>query len=107
MLGLSGNLRLQEMMGIMASERDGRVFATDERYVIHRHHDEPSDNPSSFCIDNGIMIAQAGLLAFRMGQTTTVEKTAVTQRSVSPHFPCAPTTATDSVDVASGQTLCA
>ena len=27
----SGNLRLQEMMGIMASERGGRVFATDER----------------------------------------------------------------------------
>ena len=27
----AGNLRLQEMMGIMASERGGRVFATDER----------------------------------------------------------------------------
>jgi len=26
-----GNMRLQEMMGIMASERGGRVFATDER----------------------------------------------------------------------------
>lgn len=62
-----GNLRLQEMMGIMASERGGRVFATDE----------------SFCIDNGIMIAQAGLLAFRMGQTTPIEKTSVTQRRVS------------------------
>lgn len=34
----------------------------------------------SFCIDNGIMIAQAGLLAFRMGQTTSLEKTGVTQR---------------------------
>lgn len=33
-----------------------------------------------FCIDNGIMIAQAGLLAFRMGQTTALEKTSVTQR---------------------------
>ena len=52
------------MMGIMASERGGRVFATDE----------------SFCIDNGIMIAQAGLLAFRMGQTTPIDKTSVTQR---------------------------
>ena len=30
---ISGNLRLQEMMGIMASERSGRVFATDERCV--------------------------------------------------------------------------
>lgn len=30
----SGNERLQEMMGIMASERGGSVFATDERYKI-------------------------------------------------------------------------
>ena len=30
---LTGNERLQEMMGIMAQERGGRVFATDERYV--------------------------------------------------------------------------
>lgn len=28
-----GNERLQEMMGIMAHERGGRVFATDERPV--------------------------------------------------------------------------
>ncbi|WVR06968.1 tRNA N6-adenosine threonylcarbamoyltransferase [Kwoniella sp. DSM 27419] len=62
--GVGCNKRLQEMMGIMASERNGRVFATDE----------------SFCIDNGIMIAQAGLLAFRMGSTTPLEKTGVTQR---------------------------
>ena len=34
----------------------------------------------SFCIDNGIMIAQAGLLAFRMGQLTALEKASVTQR---------------------------
>ncbi|WWD17219.1 tRNA N6-adenosine threonylcarbamoyltransferase [Kwoniella shandongensis] len=62
--GVGCNLRLQQMMGIMASERNGRVFATDE----------------SFCIDNGIMIAQAGLLSYRMGQTTPIEKTGVTQR---------------------------
>ncbi|WWD03077.1 tRNA N6-adenosine threonylcarbamoyltransferase [Kwoniella europaea PYCC6329] len=62
--GVGCNLRLQEMMGIMASERNGRVFATDQ----------------SFCIDNGIMIAQAGLLAYRMGQITPLEKTGVTQR---------------------------
>jgi N6-L-threonylcarbamoyladenine synthase len=29
----SGNERLQEMMGIMAEERGGKVFATDERSV--------------------------------------------------------------------------
>ncbi|ORY32802.1 O-sialoglyco protein endopeptidase [Naematelia encephala] len=62
--GVGCNLRLQEMMSIMSSERGGRVFATDQ----------------SFCIDNGIMIAQAGLLAFRMGQITPLEKTSVTQR---------------------------
>lgn len=47
--GVGCNERLQEMMGQMARSRDGSVFATDER----------------FCIDNGIMIAHAGLLAWR------------------------------------------
>lgn len=28
-----GNLRLQEMMGIMAEQRGGKVCAMDERYV--------------------------------------------------------------------------
>ncbi|EIW70395.1 hypothetical protein TREMEDRAFT_68029 [Tremella mesenterica DSM 1558] len=62
--GVGCNLRLQEMMGIMTSERGGRVFSTDQ----------------SFCIDNGIMIAQAGLLAFRMGKVTKMENSSVTQR---------------------------
>ncbi|KJA29250.1 hypothetical protein HYPSUDRAFT_32652 [Hypholoma sublateritium FD-334 SS-4] len=62
--GVGCNERLQEMMGIMAQERNGQVFATDER----------------FCIDNGIMIAQAGLLAFRMGLTTPIPKSTCTQR---------------------------
>lgn len=31
-----GNERLQQMMGIMAQERQGRVFATDERYTLSR-----------------------------------------------------------------------
>ncbi|KAI9722092.1 MAG: putative tRNA threonylcarbamoyladenosine biosynthesis protein kae1 [Chrysothrix sp. TS-e1954] len=46
--GVGCNERLQEMMGLMARDRGGKVFGTDER----------------FCIDNGIMIAHAGLLAF-------------------------------------------
>jgi N6-L-threonylcarbamoyladenine synthase len=62
--GVGCNERLQEMMGVMAQERGGNVFATDER----------------FCIDNGIMIAQAGLLAYRMGYKTPLEKSACTQR---------------------------
>ncbi|KAF2457266.1 Gcp-like domain-containing protein [Lineolata rhizophorae] len=59
--GVGCNERLQEMMGIMAAERGGSVFATDER----------------FCIDNGIMIAHAGLLEW---STWGVENSDVTQR---------------------------
>lgn len=62
--GVGCNKRLQEMMDQMASQRDGKVFATDER----------------FCIDNGIMIAQAGILAYQTGYTTPLEKTWCTQR---------------------------
>lgn len=67
--GVGCNERLQEMMGQMAKERGGNVFATDER----------------FCIDNGIMIAHAGLLAWRTGFETKFEETTCTQR-----FRCAP-----------------
>jgi N6-L-threonylcarbamoyladenine synthase len=62
--GVGCNLRVQEMMGIMAESRGGSVFATDER----------------FCIDNGIMIAHAGLLAYETGQVTTLEDSTCTQR---------------------------
>ncbi|KWU47508.1 peptidase M22 glycoprotease [Rhodotorula sp. JG-1b] len=62
--GVGCNARLQEMMEIMVGERGGSIFATDER----------------FCIDNGIMIAHAGLLSYRMGYETPLEKTSCTQR---------------------------
>ena len=62
--GVGCNERLQEMMGLMAMDRKGSVYSTDER----------------FCIDNGIMIAQAGILAFKTGQTTSFEDTTCTQR---------------------------
>lgn len=62
--GVGSNERLQEMMGIMARERRGNVFATDER----------------FCIDNGIMIAHAGLLAYETGATTAFKDSTCTQR---------------------------
>lgn len=62
--GVGSNKRLQEMMSIMASERGGSVFATDER----------------FCMDNGIMIAHAGLLSHRMGVDTPLEESNTTQR---------------------------
>ena len=62
--GVGCNERLQEMMGLMARERGGNVFATDER----------------FCIDNGIMIAHAGLLAYRSGFSTDFADSTCTQR---------------------------
>ena len=72
--GVGCNERLQQMMGIMARERGGDVYATDER----------------FCIDNGIMIAHAGLLEFvasekeggkgRGGGSRGVEESTCTQR---------------------------
>ena len=62
--GVGSNERLQEMMGIMAKARRGSVFATDER----------------FCIDNGIMIAHAGLLAYETGSATALEDSTCTQR---------------------------
>jgi N6-L-threonylcarbamoyladenine synthase len=52
------------MMGAMARDRGGSVYATDER----------------FCIDNGIMIAHAGLLAYRTGFRTPLEESTCTQR---------------------------
>lgn len=77
-----GNERLQEMMGIMAQERGGRVFATDERWannsLIKLH--SLTNVLFRFCIDNGIMIAQAGLLSFRMGFSIPIAKSTCTQR---------------------------
>jgi N6-L-threonylcarbamoyladenine synthase len=62
--GVGSNERLQQMMGLMARDRGGSVFATDER----------------FCIDNGIMIAHAGLLEYQTGVTTKLEDSTCTQR---------------------------
>ncbi|ODQ66322.1 peptidase M22, glycoprotease [Nadsonia fulvescens var. elongata DSM 6958] len=62
--GVGCNERLQEMMKTMVVDRQGEIFATDE----------------SFCIDNGIMIAQAGLLSYREGITTNIKSSVCTQR---------------------------
>ena len=62
--GVGSNERLQEMMGQMAAMRGGSVYATDER----------------FCIDNGIMIAHAGLLAYTAGHRMAFEDSTCTQR---------------------------
>ncbi|TPX69145.1 hypothetical protein SpCBS45565_g02630 [Spizellomyces sp. 'palustris'] len=62
--GVGCNERLQVMMGKMVAQRGGYLFATDER----------------FCIDNGLMIAQAGILMFKTGHVTPLEDTWCTQR---------------------------
>merc|ERR1719394_1989748 len=62
--GVGCNKRLQDMMEIMAQERGATLYATDMR----------------FCIDNGAMIAQAGLEMFKSGITTPLEETSCTQR---------------------------
>ncbi|KAJ3165089.1 putative tRNA threonylcarbamoyladenosine biosynthesis protein kae1 [Geranomyces variabilis] len=62
--GVGCNERLQAMMGEMATQRGAHLFATDER----------------FCIDNGLMIAQAGLLAHKHGVVTDLSDTWCTQR---------------------------
>ncbi|ABN65851.2 predicted protein [Scheffersomyces stipitis CBS 6054] len=63
--GVGSNERLQEMMKLMIQDRkNGQIYATDER----------------FCIDNGIMIAHAGLLSYRTGQTNDLWNTVCTQR---------------------------
>ncbi|KAL0583723.1 hypothetical protein ABG067_006399 [Albugo candida] len=62
--GVGCNKRLQEMMGIMAKDRGGQVCGMDHRY----------------CIDNGAMIAQAGVLQYQYGEVTPFEEATCTQR---------------------------
>ncbi|KAI3638373.1 hypothetical protein MIR68_003984 [Amoeboaphelidium protococcarum] len=65
--GVGCNLRLQEMMQIMVEDRGGQLYAIDERY----------------CIDNGLMIACAGLLQYKSSQDKTFpvdDSCIVTQR---------------------------
>ena len=62
--GVGCNVRLQEMMATMAGARGGRLHAIDSRYAI----------------DNGAMIAQAGLLGFQFGEVTPMRDATCTQR---------------------------
>lgn len=62
--GVGCNERLQEMMGVMCSERGAKLYATDER----------------FCIDNGAMIAHAGTLMYATSGPTPWQETTCTQR---------------------------
>jgi N6-L-threonylcarbamoyladenine synthase len=62
--GVGCNKRLQQMMQLMVEERDGSLSSMDHRY----------------CIDNGAMIAQAGILALQFGEVTSMEDSWCTQR---------------------------
>lgn len=62
--GVGCNERLQKMIKDMAEERGGKVGAMDERY----------------CIDNGAMIAYAGLLLYKSGNITEIKDSIFTQR---------------------------
>lgn len=62
--GVGCNVRLQEMMSEMAAARGASVCAMDQRY----------------CIDNGAMIAQAGIFAYQMNKTTPLAEATCTQR---------------------------
>lgn len=62
--GVGCNRRLQDMMAMMVKDRGGILCAMDHRY----------------CIDNGAMIAQAGIFAYQYGESTPLEDSWVTQR---------------------------
>lgn len=62
--GVGCNVRLQNMMEIMCKERNATLHATDER----------------FCIDNGVMIAVAGLLQYKSSGYTPWTQTTCVQR---------------------------
>ena len=62
--GVGCNVRLQSMMATMASARGGKLHAIDSRYAI----------------DNGAMIAQAGMLEYQFGRVTKLEDATCTQR---------------------------
>lgn len=64
--GVGCNLRLQEMMGLMAGQRGAKMHATDER----------------FCIDNGLMIACAGIEMYKSSPAAAIpiEKATCSQR---------------------------
>lgn len=62
--GVGCNRRLQAMLKDMVDARGGAMSCMDHRY----------------CIDNGAMIAQAGIMAYHQGQQTALEDTWVTQR---------------------------
>jgi N6-L-threonylcarbamoyladenine synthase len=86
--GVGCNLRLQEMMQAMAGERGAALCAMDyrcgssavkesfciARITLHCYIH------CRYCIDNGGMIAQAGIFSYQMGLVTALQDASCTQR---------------------------
>jgi N6-L-threonylcarbamoyladenine synthase len=70
--GVGCNKRLQEMMAAMVRDRTNEHDKTEAGKLCAMDH--------RYCIDNGAMIAQAGILAFQFGATTNLEDSWCTQR---------------------------
>lgn len=62
--GVAANTRLREMLSTMARESGINAYLTDRKY----------------CMDNGAMIAQAGMLMSQNGERHSVENTTVDQK---------------------------
>lgn len=71
------------MMEQMAAQRGGRLHAIDERCeALPFFPPVPLRRapPHSYCIDNGLMIAQAGMEMFRVGLQTPLSESTCSQR---------------------------
>lgn len=62
--GVAANKRLQHMLRVMCEERSAKLFVVDIKYSG----------------DNGTMITWAGVLAYKSGQKTSLEKSMVKQK---------------------------
>lgn len=62
--GVAANMRLREMVKLMAEDRDASFFVPDKRV----------------CVDNGAMIAWLGYIMFKSGVRMSIEDTIIDQR---------------------------
>ncbi|MDD3379395.1 MAG: UGMP family protein, partial [Candidatus Methanomethylophilaceae archaeon] len=62
--GVAQNMRLKEMIKVMAEERGAKMFCPDRR----------------FCMDNGAMIAWLGNIMYNSGVRMDIEDTLIRQR---------------------------
>ncbi|MFO8078362.1 MAG: bifunctional N(6)-L-threonylcarbamoyladenine synthase/serine/threonine protein kinase [Thermoplasmatota archaeon] len=62
--GVAANMRLREMVKLMAEDRDASFFVPDKRV----------------CVDNGAMIAWLGYIMFKSGIRMSIEDTIIDQR---------------------------